>query len=105
MRRFRSWSAFLSLLVGVALLAFLVAALLPMGDQSAETQRSRIEQAVRYAAIQCYALEGAYPPEMTYLKDHYGIRFDESRFFVHYWPNGANIAPDIQVKHSLFEFE
>ena len=103
MKRFRSWQALIALAAGAVLLVFCLIALQPVAGQSAETQRMRVESAIRYAAVQCYALEGAYPPDVEYLKAHYGIRYDETRFFVHYRPNGSNITPDIQVNPSLIE--
>jgi len=99
MSRFRITPALISLLVGAALL--LLFALAPASGRHAEKQRLRVEQAVRHAAVQCYALEGSYPPDVAYLKEHYGIRYDERRFFVHYRPNGSNLAPDIAVIESL----
>ena len=103
MRRFRAWPALVSLVVGASLLVYLIVALSPASSLRAETQRRRVEDAVRFAAVQCYALEGAYPPDEEYLKDHYGVQYNESLFFVHYKPNGANLAPDIQVILSLNE--
>lgn len=55
------------------------------------------EQAVRRAAVQCYALEGFYPSSLDYLKDHYGVTVDEDRCFVAYQYVAANLMPDITV--------
>ena len=105
MRRFRAAPALFSLIVGAALFLFSLLTLSPVAGRSAEEQRLRVEQAVRRAAVQCYALEGAYPPDVDYLKEHYGVRYDERRFFVHYQPSGANLTPNIAVILSLDEPE
>ncbi len=55
------------------------------------------ERAVRRAAASCYALEGAYPESYDYLKEHYGLAVDESRYQVYYTAIGENIMPDISV--------
>ncbi len=55
------------------------------------------EQAVRRAAVTCYALEGAYPESYDYLKNHYGVRINESRYAVHYSVFASNLMPDITV--------
>jgi hypothetical protein len=52
---------------------------------------------VRRAAVQCYALEGAYAADLQYLVDNYGIRPDTKRFVVHYLYQGDNLLPDITV--------
>jgi len=103
MSRFRFSPALLSLLAGAALLLFCLLVFQPVSSRNAEEQRLRVEQAVRRAAVQCYALEGAYPPDVEYLREHYGIRYDESRFFVHYRTEGSNLPPDIAVIDSMTE--
>jgi len=55
------------------------------------------EESVRRAAVQCYALEGAYAQDLQYLMDNYGIRPDTDRFLVHYMYLGDNLLPDIMV--------
>jgi len=56
-----------------------------------------IEKVIMKAAVQCYALEGSYPPDVKYLRDNYGIIVDENQYFYFYETNGANIAPNIKV--------
>ena len=54
-------------------------------------------RSIRRAAVQCYALEGAYPPSLHYLKTYYGVTVDEDRCFVDYQYVAANLMPDITV--------
>ncbi|MEN1761227.1 hypothetical protein [Anoxynatronum sibiricum] len=58
-----------------------------------------LEEAVRRAAIQCYALEGSYPPDLDYLETHYGLIVNREAYFYHYEIIGANIMPQIRVLH------
>lgn len=55
------------------------------------------EQSIRRAAVQCYALEGIYPPSLDHLKEVYGVSVDESRYFVGYQYIASNLMPDITV--------
>ena len=41
--------------------------------------------------------EGSYPQSLGYLKKHYGLHYDENKYFVDYQPLGANIMPDITI--------
>ncbi len=67
-------------------------------DRAAGAEELRAaEQAIRRAAVHCYAVEGRYPPSLGYLEDHYGIRVDSRRYLVHYQPVAANLMPDILV--------
>lgn len=56
-----------------------------------------LEQSVRRAAVECYALEGAYPQDGAYLEEHYGVAVDHDRFLVDYIYIGSNLMPDITV--------
>jgi len=87
--------------IGMLVLAAVLLVLgLSMGQARSsgrESQLAVVQQAIERAAVQCYALEGAYPPNVRYLEDRYGIVIDHSRYFVHYETYGANLPPDIIV--------
>ncbi len=72
------------------------------GIQTAEhtteaEQTAHLERVIRRSVIQCYVMEGSYPPSLDYLKEHYGLSYDSSQFFVDYIPIGSNIMPDITI--------
>ncbi|GKI16598.1 hypothetical protein CE91St44_30830 [Oscillospiraceae bacterium] len=48
-------------------------------------------------AVQCYALEGAYPPSLAYLEENYGLQVDRSRYIVTYEAFAPNLLPDVTV--------
>ena len=56
-----------------------------------------VRRAVREAAVTCYAVEGAYPVSLDYLREHYQLSWDEDRYVVTYDRWSANILPDIYV--------
>ena len=58
---------------------------------------SAVETALERAAVQCYALEGSYPPDLEYLQKHYGIIIDKKKYFYDYSIFASNIKPEIQV--------
>ena len=55
------------------------------------------EQAVRQAAVSCYALEGAYPASYEDLKARSGLAVDEEKYVVFYEIFASNIMPEITV--------
>jgi len=61
--------------------------------EGTETLRS----AIRRASVQCYAIEGRYPPSVQYLEDNYGIQIDKERYHVFYNGFASNIMPEITV--------
>ena len=86
------------LLLAVCLLPLLLAlAARGLGSRADEESLDLTAQAIRRAAIQCYALGGAYPANLSYLEERYGVQVDESRVFVDYQYVAANLMPDITV--------
>jgi len=57
----------------------------------------QLEQALQRTAVACYAVEGVYPPDVAYMRQHYGLTYDESRYAVHYKLVASNFMPKIDV--------
>ena len=55
------------------------------------------EQAIRQAAVSCYALEGSYPATYQDLISRSGIVIDEDKYIVFYEIFASNIFPEITV--------
>ena len=93
----KTWSSFLIVaIVAVLLLGFLFA----LGNLSrgyAREGRQQLEEALRKAAVACYAAEGIYPPTLDYLVQHYGVQIDEERYTVYYEVFAENLMPEIIV--------
>ncbi len=69
-------------------------------NRSAEQQEYSLQLAINHAITSCYALEGMYPPDLQYMKDHYGLVYDESVFYVDYQPIASNIRPVFYILSS-----
>lgn len=83
-------------LVAVILLFFMTA-LNNLKAGNREEGKKQLEQALQRCAVTCYATEGIYPPDIDYMKEHYGIQIDESRYLVRYEVFAENLMPDITV--------
>ena len=68
---------------------------LPSASSGAQTQF--VTDAVHNAALTCYAVEGAYPNDLEYLRTHYGLAYDQSRYLVTYSTFASNLMPEITV--------
>ncbi|GAA0793341.1 hypothetical protein GCM10008910_08170 [Faecalicatena orotica] len=68
-----------------------------LSSSTLRRQKESLENALNRNITYCYAVEGAYPESLDYLKDHYGLTYDESRFYVDYRVSGANILPDVTI--------
>ena len=65
--------------------------------QTVRQQRLLAEEAIRRAAITCYAVEGRYPLSWDYLAENYGVHVDEETYVVFYDAFASNVLPSIAV--------
>lgn len=70
---------------------------------SKEEEQVLLEEAIKRAVVQCYAIEGMYPPDVAYIKKMYGVGIDEGKYIVHYEAFASNIMPDIKVIRKTWE--
>jgi hypothetical protein len=47
--------------------------------------------------VQCYSLEGRYPPDLAYLEKNYGLTLDKGKYVYHYRTIGENMMPRIDL--------
>lgn len=87
----------ISILVFAALIALLAVMSGKIQSSSEAEQQVILENAVSRSITECYALDGAYPPDINYLVEHYGLTYDDSRYFIDYRYIGANIPPDVTI--------
>lgn len=66
-------------------------------ESTISRQKDSLENALNRDIVHCYAVEGYYPPSLEYIKEHYGLSYNEELFFVDYHPIGGNIRPDVTV--------
>ncbi len=84
------------LLCALAAAAVILACLRIGGDVS-EEGAAAIREAVRRSALQCYVVEGAYPPDLQYLEDSYGLQINTEDYYVVYECFASNLPPTIRV--------
>ena len=98
----------LGLMLAMLVLAVALFSRVDTAQEQAETELVR--QAVKSAALTCYAVEGAYPVDasgdmwgepsgtaLQYLRDNYHLAYDEDRYLVTYQAFASNMMPDIRV--------
>lgn len=93
-RTFR-WGWLLSALLLVAIVVLIISAD-PMKDVSEESALS-VKKAVERCALECYAVEGVYPPSLAYMEENYGLRVNRDDFYIKYEAFASNIAPTVVV--------
>ena len=85
----------------LAVIAAVLAAFVLLSGRIGMIQRREettlVRDAVRNAAVTCYAVEGMYPESLDYLREHYQLSYDKNRYFVTYEAFASNRIPDIYV--------
>lgn len=86
-----------SMLLSAVILIWFISALGATQKAADGRALSAVKQNVEDAVTMCYAIEGAYPESLSYLKDNYAVTYDADRYIVHYEAAGANIRPTVTV--------
>lgn len=68
-----------------------------ISSTSSRDQEQVLNDALWKDIIHCYAIEGYYPPSLSYIEDHYGLTYDKSRYLIDYVPVGDNIMPSVTI--------
>lgn len=87
----------LSLVLFIGVFLIFVFALGNISGDTLDRQEESLQSAINRGIVSCYCVEGTYPPSLSYLKEHYGLIYDEDSFFVDYRPIGSNIFPDVTI--------
>ena len=86
-----------TLVIIAAVVIFFWTAVGGAAGKADSSSASTLEKAIKRAAVQCYAIEGFYPPSVSYLEDNYGIIIDRDKFIVEYKCDIGNNLPIIKV--------
>lgn len=85
------------------LFVFLIVILLFLRSISSVTkspilnEKQLLEDAIKRDIAHCYAVEGMYPPSLSYMQEHYGLTYDTDKFLVNYENIGSNIMPSVHI--------
>ena len=87
----------------VVILAVLVSGIYYMGNIGSEQGIKLTREAAVRTAVQCYSIEGIYPPNVDYMEANYKLKYDKSKYYIHYDAFASNIMPTIEVYKNIAE--
>ena len=93
----KPYMTIVSALLIVSLLFLFVKTMDSIGIANDAEQADILKQALNRSVTACYALEGAYPPNIDYLVENYGLTYDEKEYFIDYQYIGSNLRPDVTI--------
>lgn len=80
--------------LGVAVFS---AAMGSVAGEAGNRQEEALKKAVTRATVQCYAIEGRYPPSVEYLEENYGVQINPEKYNVFYDGFASNVMPEITI--------
>lgn len=86
-----------AVLIFIAVVVWFLAALDSADGATRSEQLEAVKRSVENDITLCYSLEGAYPENIGYLIENYGLNYDKDRYVVHYECFAANIRPSVTV--------
>lgn len=92
-----SWGLLLSIVSVMIIVGFVIYGVGNVSRSASQERLKTAEQSVIRATVQCYAIEGKYPPDLDYLEENYGLILDREHYVYHYRLEGSNLMPEIQV--------
>ena len=93
----KSKTVYLPILLLVFVLIFFVIFADSFTASSSEQEKAILQNALDRNITQCYALEGSYPINLSYLEENYGLTYNEEHFFIDYQYIGGNLRPDVTI--------
>ena len=87
----------LSIFVFVVVIAAFLAGISAVSGSTLTDDRTLLEKAVTKDIVHCYAVEGVYPPSLSYIEKHYGLTYDHSKYLISYESIGSNIMPGVMI--------
>lgn len=94
-RIFSSFS--ISVFTFVLVIGLFIYGISAISGSSVVNDREILTDAINRDIIHCYCVEGMYPPSVNYMKEHYGLTYDESKYIIDYEYIGANILPSVMI--------
>lgn len=100
MKRFSLKGAFvyiIPILLFAVMLTWIVISLFNTSGAAGRQELASVQSTLENGITMCYAIEGAYPPSLEYLKENYGVTYDTAKFIVRYERFADNIRPSVRV--------
>ena len=95
--RLRTFVAVFGILLFAALMVWVIAGIGTARSMTEETRLDNVKQSVVIGAVLCYSVEGVYPESLQYLRENYGVKYEEDKYLVHYRYVAADIMPSVTV--------
>lgn len=91
------WSKIIYAIIIIVIVGYFYVSINDADKVKEEESYNILKDAIIRSAVQCYAIEGYYPPDIEYLENHYGLIVDHDKYIVNYNIFASNIMPEIDI--------
>ena len=85
------------IIISILLIIFFLFSINKVNEKSSAESHLILIDAINKAVVQCYAIEGYFPPDIEYLEENYGLIINHDKYIVSYNVFASNIMPNIDV--------
>ncbi len=82
----------------LGILAFFLVSINNVSEDIDSNELITLRRTIDKAIVNCYAIEGAYPENLEYIEENYGVVIDRDKFRVIYEVLGPNVLPNVIVE-------
>lgn len=68
-----------------------------LAEQMEKQRAAAVRNSIIETALQCYAVEGAYPSSLSYLENEYGLVVNRRDYVISYEAFASNVEPTVVV--------
>ncbi len=86
-----------SVLFFVVVMCLFLAGISFLSSSDARDDKQILSDALQRDIVHCYAVEGFYPPTLSYIEQHYGLTYNHSDYLVDYEYVGENVMPNVMI--------
>ncbi len=88
---------FISIALILSFLLFFYYSVINVEEKNENKKFDILAEAIIKSAVQCYAIEGFYPPDIAYLEKNYGLIVNHEKYVVSYNVFASNLMPNVEI--------
>lgn len=87
----------LSIVAFIGIMIAFIYGISNVADSDTLNEKALLEDALQRNIVHCYAVEGSYPPSLSYIEEHYGLLYNKDKFLISYENIGSNLLPVVHI--------
>lgn len=86
-----------SIIFFLAVIGLFLYGISAVSNSSVNDEKEILTNAINKDIVHCYAIEGMYPPSLSYIEKNYGLTYDYEDYIIDYDIVGSNIMPTVMI--------